>query len=101
VLLVEIAICFMPHCPRILYENLLETNWKNGCALGKMYIFGNSFDEYLQWIAQSKSSWIQAMKDEKIAKEVNLEIGDAKNRDAVAMNAFAFQKLIYFQTSKM
>jgi len=36
---------FMPHCPLVLYENVLEANWTS-VNLNKIIILGNSFNRY-------------------------------------------------------
>ncbi|KAK4264746.1 hypothetical protein QN277_025878 [Acacia crassicarpa] len=37
---------FMPHCPIMLYDNLLQENWKSS-SLRNIVILGNSFDNYV------------------------------------------------------
>ena len=103
-----ISLCFMPHCPRILYDNLLKTNWFN---LSKMYIIGNSFDQYLQLSASNsdKSSWIATTKQLKVIKEISVNIDDTQSqkyhleqeRVSVSMNAFAFQTIMYFPVQRL
>jgi len=39
------VLCFLPHCPRSLYNNLLHTNW-NKDHLSRLIIIGNSFSQY-------------------------------------------------------
>ena len=41
----EITLCFMPHCPRSLYNNLIKSNF-NPIKLSKLFIIGNSFNQY-------------------------------------------------------
>ncbi|KAI4323535.1 hypothetical protein L6164_023132 [Bauhinia variegata] len=38
---------FMPHCEAVLYNNLLQANWKVN-LLNNMILFGNSFETYQQ-----------------------------------------------------
>jgi hypothetical protein len=41
------TIFFMPHCGKILYQNLIQSNWGDtSCALEDMMIIGNSFHAY-------------------------------------------------------
>ncbi|XP_043693728.1 protein SENSITIVITY TO RED LIGHT REDUCED 1-like [Telopea speciosissima] len=49
------TIFFMPHCEAILYDNLLQANWKAG-FLTKMVVFGNSFERYEQHVLDFKHS---------------------------------------------
>ncbi len=37
------TICFMPHCPRALYNNVLSANWSKE-QLSRLIFIGNSFD---------------------------------------------------------
>lgn len=46
---------FMPHCEAVLYDNLLETNWRME-QLNQMVVFGNSFKQYEQFVSEFKSS---------------------------------------------
>ncbi|KAJ4975369.1 hypothetical protein NE237_000475 [Protea cynaroides] len=46
---------FMPHCEAVLYDNLLQANWKAG-FLTKMVVFGNSFERYEQHVLDFKHS---------------------------------------------
>ncbi|XP_042480996.1 protein SENSITIVITY TO RED LIGHT REDUCED 1-like [Macadamia integrifolia] len=49
------TIFFMPHCEAILYDNLLQENWKAE-FLTKMVVFGNSFERYEQHVVDFKHS---------------------------------------------
>ena len=106
-----ITLCFMPHCLRILHNNLLYTNWFNKYLLSKLYIIGNSFDQYDNiCIGLNKSN--QIVKDLnfvlmtnklKIIKQISLEQWLLNNKnnnnkylDSISMKAFAFQYLQYF-----
>ncbi|GAA0144719.1 hypothetical protein LIER_35991 [Lithospermum erythrorhizon] len=48
---------FMPHCEAELYENLLEANWRSD-MLNRTILFGNSFDEYEQYMSLCNTSTI-------------------------------------------
>merc|ERR1712228_555890 len=90
-----ISICFMPHCPQILYNNLLATNW--GYSLSKMYIIGNSFERYLQF--KKCIDWMSITKKLNIIKAINIWTNSDDN-DSI-MNAFAFQQIIYFPIQRI
>ncbi|KAK4264747.1 hypothetical protein QN277_025879 [Acacia crassicarpa] len=42
------TVFFMPHCPIMLYDNLLQANWKPS-LLSNVVIFGNSFGKYASY----------------------------------------------------
>eukprot|EP01083_Nonionella_stella_P187283 687758_1 len=109
-----ITLCFMPHSPRVLYNNLLATNWMNRDLLSKMYIVGNSFDQYYDLLIADKKdrNWIDLSKKLNILQELNLDEwihADKtqhtdtlqRKRWSIMMNAFAFQKLMYFPVQRI
>ena len=38
----DILLCYMPHCPKLLYNNMLYSNWSQS-QLSKLFVVGNSF----------------------------------------------------------
>ena len=63
---------YMPHCPYLLYNHIIWTNWKPSCLMN-IVIFGNSFESYrLRHIDKSCSSWdcIELLSD--IISEINV-----------------------------
>ncbi|GAB4831745.1 sensitivity to red-light reduced protein [Ancistrocladus abbreviatus] len=52
-LAVKPTLFFMPHCEAVLYNNLLEANWRAG-LLRNMALFGNSFEAYEQYVSVVK-----------------------------------------------
>ncbi|KAF5190185.1 Sensitivity to red light reduced [Thalictrum thalictroides] len=48
---------FMPHCEAVLYDNLLQANWRAE-HLNQVVLFGNSFDKYEQHMSEFKNSAI-------------------------------------------
>ncbi|KAF9596864.1 hypothetical protein IFM89_013912 [Coptis chinensis] len=48
---------FMPHCEAVLYDNLLQANWRPE-NLNQMVLFGNSFEKYEQYVSEFKNSVI-------------------------------------------
>ncbi|KAL8171742.1 hypothetical protein V2J09_023546 [Rumex salicifolius] len=49
----EPTLFFMPHCEAVLYNNLLEANWKED-RLANIALFGNSFGVYEQHVTLVK-----------------------------------------------
>ncbi|RZC71281.1 hypothetical protein C5167_034480 [Papaver somniferum] len=45
---------FMPHCEAVLYDNLLQANWKAE-FLNRIVLFGNSFEKYAESILEFKN----------------------------------------------
>ena len=99
-----ITFCFMPHCPRMLYNNLLATNWPHRRSFHKLIIFGNSFAEYHGLCVGSnpkdplyeQSRWIQRVNELDIVHEIDIAQWMEPKRTSIASNAFAFQKLMHF-----
>ena len=63
---------YMPHCPYLLYNHIIWTNWKPSCLMN-IVIFGNSFESYrLRHIDKSCSRWdcIELLSD--IISEINV-----------------------------
>ncbi|EXB62663.1 hypothetical protein L484_023959 [Morus notabilis] len=48
---------FMPHCEAELYDNLLQENWRIE-HLNNLVIFGNSFENYEQFVSEFKNSTV-------------------------------------------
>ncbi|PIA53739.1 hypothetical protein AQUCO_00900370v1 [Aquilegia coerulea] len=48
---------FMPHCEAVLYDNLLQANWRAE-HLNQVVLFGNSFEKYEQHMSEFKNSAI-------------------------------------------
>ena len=111
-----ITFCLMPHCPRMLYNNLLATNWPHRRSFYKLFIFGNSFNEYDGLSIGSdpkdplhrQSRWIRMVNELDIVRETDIEQwihckedmdSLQRERAAIASNAFAFQKLMHFTTT--
>ncbi|XP_077245374.1 sensitivity to red light reduced protein (SRR1) [Tasmannia lanceolata] len=67
---------FMPHCEAILYDNLLETNWR-APLLNRIVLFGNSFGKYEQFVSEFNTkiadSWRFLLFAQRVAKEVGIE----------------------------
>ena len=102
-----ITFCFMPHCPRMLYNNLLATNWPHRQSFDKLIIFGNSFAEYHDLSVGSdpsdplhgQSQWIQKVNALGIVHEIDIAQWMEPKRASIASNAFAFQKLLHFTST--
>ena len=113
-----ITFCFMPHCPRILYNNLLSANWTQRRSFDRLFIFGNSLSEYDglsigsngQDPVHGEWQWIRKVIELDIVRETAIEqwieemVRSTKDsvqreRASIARNAFAFQKLMHFTTA--
>lgn len=72
---------FMPHCEAELYDNLLHANWRAD-LLGRIILFGNSFEEYEHHTAICKNS-LSASSRKRIlaARRFCKEIGIACSED--------------------
>ncbi|WOL06898.1 hypothetical protein Cni_G15632 [Canna indica] len=44
---------YMPHCEVVLYDGLLEANWRPSC-LNRMVVLGNSFSVYEQYVEMGR-----------------------------------------------
>ncbi|XP_058103906.1 protein SENSITIVITY TO RED LIGHT REDUCED 1 [Magnolia sinica] len=53
----EPTLFFMPHCEAVLYDNLIEANWRPE-RLNRIVVFGNSFGHYRRVVSEFKGSAI-------------------------------------------
>merc|ERR1712154_589674 len=103
-----VTFCFLPHAPRFLYSNLLTQNWH---SLGKLCIFGNSFEQYRHLTVSGDEDAVSKLNARGGAHELcfddcirseSAECADSvmgRQRAEVMANAFAFQKLIHFPST--
>ncbi|KAI3919798.1 hypothetical protein MKW92_000266 [Papaver armeniacum] len=70
---------FMPHCEAVLYDNLLQANWKAE-FLNRIVLFGNSFEKYAESILEFKNlmsfdnSVNHVLTTQRFSVEVKIEI---------------------------
>ena len=87
---------FMPHCPLLLYSNLLHTNWENA---NNLIIFGNSLSAYTNRLISEETSGVELLRLlEPHWEEMVFSLGkeDISNLPAYFEQAFNDSSLTYF-----
>uniref|UniRef100_A0AAV1TZX1 SRR1-like domain-containing protein n=1 Tax=Peronospora matthiolae TaxID=2874970 RepID=A0AAV1TZX1_9STRA len=86
------TVFFMPHCAKVLYENVLACNW--GLAVKQLVIIGNSFSAYGDRVLAAEER--RELLLEKVVpylEEVPLPCGVAKQHENFACYEAAFNDL--------
>ncbi|KAG7401695.1 hypothetical protein PHYBOEH_011649 [Phytophthora boehmeriae] len=86
------TVFFMPHCGKVLYQNVLACNW--GPAVNKIIVIGNSFSAYGDRVLSAKDREELVLVDVlPYLKEVSLPCGVSKTHDDFTRYEAAFNDM--------